>query len=152
MILPSINNARDLGESTLENALPWKAISPISYTPVGNIRRYINELQQYSHDRLSKDTDFKEIEENVQEFLTNVKPLEYTSILKMQEDAAKRKEERDEEMASARKTMENTTREDSEEEKSSNEETTIRSDAYLLESMAILEDYIRLQQRVEVKN
>ncbi|MEC8544014.1 MAG: DUF1732 domain-containing protein, partial [SAR324 cluster bacterium] len=36
--------------------------------------------------------------------------------------------------------------------KASNEETTIRSDAYLLESMAILEDYIRLQQRVEVKN
>ena len=81
MILPSINDARDLGESTLENALPWKAISPISYTPVGNIRRYINELQQYSHDRLSKDTEFKKIEENVQEFLTNVKPLEYTSIL-----------------------------------------------------------------------
>ncbi|MGA0886316.1 MAG: carboxy terminal-processing peptidase [bacterium] len=152
MILPSINNARDLGESTLENALPWKAISPISYTPVGNIRRYINELQQYSSERLSKDTDFKEIEENVQEFLTNVKPLEYTSILKMQEDAAKRKEERDEEMASARKTMENTTQEDSEEVTASNEETTIRSDAYLLESMAILEDYIRLQQRVEVKN
>ena len=152
MILPSINNARDLGESTLENALPWKAISPISYTSVGNIRRYINELQQYSHDRLFKDTDFKEIEKNVQEFLTNVKPLEYTSILKMQEDAAKRKEERDKEMASARKTMENTTQEESEEETSSNEETTIRSDAYLLESMAILEDYIRLQQRVEVKN
>ena len=84
--------------------------------------------------------------------MTNVKPLEYTSILKMQEDAAKRKEERDEEMASANKTMENTTRENSDEEKSSNEETTIRSDAYLLESMAILEDYIRLQQRVEVKN
>ena len=43
-------------------------------------------------------------------------------------------------------------REDSEEVTASNEETTIRSDAYLLESMAILEDYIRLQQRVEVKN
>ena len=42
--------------------------------------------------------------------------------------------------------------EESEEETSSNEDTTIRSDAYLLESMAILEDYIRLQQRVEVKN
>ena len=152
MILPSINNARDLGESTLENALPWKAISPISYTPVGSIRRYISELQQYSHERLSKDTEFKEIEENVQEFLTNVKPLEYTSILKMQEDAAKRKEERDEEMASARKIMESTTQKDSEEETASNEETKIRTDAYLLESMAIIEDYIRLQQRVEVQN
>ena len=152
MILPSINNARDLGESTLENALPWKAISPISYTPVGSIRRYISELQQYSHERLSKDTEFKEIEENVQEFLTNVKPLEYTSILKMQEDAAKRKEERDEEMASARKIMESTTQEDSEEETASNEETKIRTEAYLLESMAIIEDYIRLQQRVEVQN
>ena len=152
MILPSINNARDLGESTLENALPWKAISPISYTPVGSIRRYISELQQYSHERLSKDTEFKEIEENVQEFLTNVKPLEYTSILKMQEDAAKRKEERDEEMASARKIMESTTQKDSEEETASNEETKIRTDAYLLESMAIIEDYIRSQQRVEVQN
>ena len=152
MILPSINNVRDLGESTLENALPWKAISPISYTPVGNIRRYINELHQYSHERLSKDTDFKEIEENVQEFLTNVKPLEYTSILKMQEDAAKRKEERDEEMASARKTIENTKKEDSEAETTLNKETNIQKDAYLLESMAILEDYIRLQQRVEVQN
>ena len=54
-------------------------------------------------------------------------------------------------MASVRKTMENTTQEESEEETSSNEDTTIRSDAYLLESMAILEDYIRLQQRVEAK-
>ena len=42
--------------------------------------------------------------------------------------------------------------EDSEEETASNEETKIRTDAYLLESMSIIEDYIRLQQRVEVKN
>jgi hypothetical protein len=55
-------------------------------------------------------------------------------------------------MASARKTMENNAQEDSGEDTVTNEETTIQADAYLVESMAILEDYIRLQQRVEVKN
>ena len=153
IILPSVNNVRDLGESTLENALPWKAISPISYTPVGNISAYLNELQSRSKQRITQNEDFQQIEGNVEEFLTSIKPLEYTSILKMQEDATKRKEEREQEMASAQKTMEITPHDDSEGETPTNDSNdAIAKDTYLKETMAILEDYIRLQQRVEVEH
>ncbi len=150
IILPSINNVREVGESTLEHALPWKAISPITYEPVGNVRRHLTELQQRSQNRLAAAADFQEIQGNVKEFLANVKPLEYTSILKMQEDAEERRAKRDSELANAVESGASSS-EDVEETASSNDPEAITKDTYLQESMAILEDYIRLQQRVEYR-
>ena len=90
---------------------------------------------------------FRQIDEDVQEFLTSIKPLKYTSILKMQEDDSRRKAQRELELSNATKKE---TGEDSAEEVESPEENKeIQADDYINESMAILADYINLQQKTE---
>jgi len=89
---------------------------------------------------------FKKIGQDIQEYLTNVKPLGYTSILKMQQDDMKRKTLQNLELVS-------TTERDDEDvtpETTQNEtETVINRDDYINESMAILTDYITLQQQTK---
>ena len=89
---------------------------------------------------------FKIISQEIKEYLTNVKPLGYTSILKMQQDDMRRKSQLNQEMAS-------TTERDDEDVSSittQNEtETVINRDDYIKESMTIISDYINLQEHVK---
>ena len=147
IVIPSLNNAREIGESTLDNALPWRSIDPVSYRPKGDFNAVLPELKKLSAERINKSAYFQNIEEDIEEFLTNIKPLEYTSILKMQEDDSRRKAQRDLELSSAKKKE---TEDDSEvevENPESNKE--IKPDDYLNESMAIIADYINLQNKTD---
>ena len=139
-----MNNVREIGESTLDNALPWRAIDAVTYSVKGNLNKDIPVLKNISSQRLKNSEFFKKIDQDIQEYLTNVKPLGYTSILKMQQDDMKRKTQRNLELASA------TEREDEDvpSETTQNEtKTVINLDDYINESMAILTDYITLQQQ-----
>ena len=104
-------------------------------------------LKKLSLKRVTDSEYFQQIDEDVQEFLTSIKPLKYTSILKMQEDDSRRKAQRDLELSNASKKE---TGEDSAEEVENTEEKKeIQADDYINESMAILADYINLQQNTE---
>ena len=147
IVLPSLNNAREIGESTLDNALPWRSIDQVSYHPKGNFKTVLPVLKKLSLKRVKDSEYFQQIDEDVQEFLTSIKPLKYTSILKMQEDDSRRKAQRELELSNATKKE---TGEDSAEEVESPEENKeIQADDYINESMAILADYINLQQKTE---
>ena len=146
LVLPSLNNAREIGESTLDNALPWRAIDPVSYRVSGNLKKIIPELRQLSKNRIANSDFFQKVNEDVQEYLTNIKPLEYTSILKMQQDDQRRNDQRDQELA-------NTTEKDVEDVSAdtghADDKMVIVRDEYMNESLAILADYIKLQRRTE---
>ena len=140
------NNVREIGESTLDNALPWRAIDAVTYSVKGNLNKDIPVLKYFSSQRLENSEYFKKIGQDIQEYLTNVKPLGYTSILKIQQDEIKRETQRNLELASA------TDRDDEDvpPETTQNEtETVINRDDYINESMAILTDYITLQQQAK---
>jgi len=146
VVLPSLNNAREIGESTLDNALPWRAIEAVTYSVKGNLNKYISVLKNFSSQRLENSEYFKKIGQDIREYLTNVKPLVYTSILKMQQEDMKRKNQRNKELSSATERND----EDVPSETSQNEtETAINRDDYINESMAILTDYITLQQQAK---
>ncbi|SVB04305.1 uncharacterized protein METZ01_LOCUS157159 [marine metagenome] len=146
VVLPSLNNVREIGESTLDNALPWRAIDAVTYSVKGNLNKDIPVLKNFSSQRLENSEYFKKIGQDIQEYLTNVKPLGYTSILKMQQDDMKRKTQRNLELASATERDD----EDVPSETTQNEtETVINRDDYINESMAILTDYITLQQQAK---
>ena len=141
-----MNNVREIGESTLDNALPWRAIDAVTYSVNGNLNKDIPVLKNFSSKRLENSEYFKKISQDIQEYLTNVKPLGYTSILKMQQDDMKRKTLQNLELVST------TERDDGDvtPETTQNEtETVINRDDYINESMAILTDYITLQQQVK---
>jgi hypothetical protein len=73
--------------------------------------------------------------------------MKYTSILKMQEDDSRRKAERDLELSNASK--KETGDDSAEQVENMEEKKEIQADDYINESMAILADYINLQQKTK---
>ena len=144
LVLPSLYNARDIGESTLDNALPWRSIDQVSYRVSGNLKKVLPELKQLSENRIANSEFFQKVKEDVQEYLTTIKPLKYTSILKMQEDDLRRKTQRDQEMESA---SENADEDNSDDTEIEEEKKEIQQDEYMKESLEILSDYIKLQKK-----
>ena len=146
LVLPSLYNARDIGESTLDNALPWRSIDQVSYRVSGNLKKVLPKLKQSSENRIANSEFFQKVKEDVQEYLTTIKPLKYTSILKMQEDNLRRKTQRDQELESASKKADEDNSDDTEIEE---EKKEIQLDEYMKESLEILSDYIKLQKNIE---
>ena len=143
LVLPSLYNARDIGESTLDNALPWRSIDQVSYRVSGNLKKVLPKLKQLSENRIANSEFFQKVKEDVQEYLTTIKPLKYTSILKMQEDDLRRKTQRDQELESASEKADEDNSDDTEIEE---EKKEIQLDEYMKESLEILSDYIKLQK------
>jgi len=146
LVLPSLYNARDIGESTLDNALPWRSIDQVSYRVSGNLKKVLPKLKQLSENRIANSDFFQKVKEDVQEYLTTIKPLKYTSILKMQEDDLRRKTQRDQELESASEKADEDNSDDTEIEE---EKKEIQRDEYMKESLEILSDYIKLQKNIE---
>jgi len=144
LVLPSLYNARDIGESTLDNALPWRSIDQVSYRVSGNLKKVLPKLKQLSENRIANSDFFQKVKDDVQEYLTTIKPLKYTSILKMQEDDLRRKTQRDQELESASKKADEDNSDDTEIEE---EKKEIQLDEYMKESLGILSDYIKLQKK-----
>jgi carboxyl-terminal processing protease len=145
VVLPSLNNVREIGESTLDNALPWRAIDGVTYSVKGNLNKDIPTLKKFSTQRLENSEYFKNIGQDIQEYLTNVKPLGYASILKMQQDDLRRKSQREPELESA---IEKDNEDVHTKTKQDEPENGINQDEYIRESIAILADYITLQKRI----
>ena len=140
IILPSLNNVREIGESTLDNALPWRSIDQVSYRPKGSFKSVLPALKQLSKKRMKDSKYFQNVDKDVHEFMTSIKPMKYTSILKMQEDDSRQKAERELDLSNAIKN------ETTEEVRNIEEKKEFQADAYILESMAIIADYINLQK------
>ena len=140
IVLPSLNNVREIGESTLDNALPWRSIDQVSYRPKGSFKSVLPALKQRSKKRMKDSKYFQNVDKDVHEFMTSIKPMKYTSIIKMQEDNSRQKAERELDLSNAIKN------ETTEEVRNIEEKKEFQADAYIRESMAIIADYINLQQ------
>jgi carboxyl-terminal processing protease len=68
VVLPSINNFADIGESALSNALPWNTIPPIRFEKTDRVTRALPELQKRSSERVSKDKDYAYIGEDIERY------------------------------------------------------------------------------------
>lgn len=58
IILPSLNNALEVGESSLDNPLPWDTIRSASYEKMNRVSPYVSELKRRSDTRIGIDRDF----------------------------------------------------------------------------------------------
>ena len=146
LVLPSINNAREIGESTLDNALPWRSIDPVSYRVSGNLEKILPELTKLSKRRIANSDFFQKINKDVQEYLTKIKPLKYTSIFKMQQDDQRKNNNRNQELSRVTKKDAKDVYADTEHP---DDKMLIVRDEYMNESLAILSDYIKLQRRTK---
>jgi carboxyl-terminal processing protease len=65
IILPSVNNYADVGEASLDYALPWNEIPAVSFEPQDRIAPILPELRNRSEARIATDHDFLYIKEDI---------------------------------------------------------------------------------------
>lgn len=68
LILPSLNNYAEVGESSLDNALAYDTIPKAAYDKLNRVQPYLGELQKRSSERLSKDKDFSYLAEDIERY------------------------------------------------------------------------------------
>jgi carboxyl-terminal processing protease len=66
IILPSVNNYAEVGEASLDYALPWTEIESASFQPVDRISSVLPELKRRSEQRIADDPEFRYIQEDIE--------------------------------------------------------------------------------------
>jgi len=67
--LPVLSDTEHFGESSFSNALPWVAIKPANYVPLGNLKELVDPLQKRHEARIAKDKDFQDLREDMAEVM-----------------------------------------------------------------------------------
>jgi len=70
LVLPSVlNHSEDIGEASLDYALPWDTIESAEYDKLNRIAPYLQELKKHSDERIAKSKDFAYIREDIDQYL-----------------------------------------------------------------------------------
>lgn len=86
---PSAFAADEFGETSFDNALPWREIAPAPYQPVGSLQDILPELQRRHEARTRDDKSFRELQEDVAE-VVRIKEMRSLSLVE-----AERKKEKE---------------------------------------------------------
>ncbi len=104
VVLPSLNNVLEVGESSLDNPLPSDSIKAADYQPLGLVAPYVDELRRRSEARTSTLKDFDYAREDIGIYKKNkadkTVSLNEQERLKEKQEADARKKARDKELAS----------------------------------------------------
>jgi len=69
IVLPSkLNYVKEIGESSLENALAWDQIESARYDKLNQVAPYLQDLLSRSNERISTNQDFVYIREDIEQF------------------------------------------------------------------------------------
>ncbi len=69
IVLPSVlSESKDIGEQSLENALPWDTIKSSQYEHMDMVDPFLAELRRRSGERIAADKDFAYIREDIQQY------------------------------------------------------------------------------------
>jgi len=104
IVLPDVlNYDTDIGESSLENPLPWDSIRGVDFNKFNLVQPYLADLRRDSDARTATNQDFNYIRQDIDEFkkmqADKTATLNEQEALKERKDIASRKMARDEEMA-----------------------------------------------------
>lgn len=65
IVLPSVLNYAEVGESFLPNAMPWDEVSSADFDYLDRVKPYLPELKERSHRRVQADPEFQFIEKQI---------------------------------------------------------------------------------------
>ena len=65
VVLPSLIDPKEWGESAIDNALPWKAIDPVRFRISGNLAPLVPQLIALHDARVAEDREFQYLVEDV---------------------------------------------------------------------------------------
>ena len=72
IVLPSVFNHAEIGESSLENPLPWDTIDKAPFEPLNRVEPVLPELKSRSEKRLASNPDFAYVREEVERYKKSV--------------------------------------------------------------------------------
>ena len=100
IVIPSLSDFPEIGESDLGNPLPWDTIPAAKYTEFNRVSPSLTTLRETSQKRITKDPDFAELKTNIERFkkmredktvsLNEEKRLKEKTELKARAEAAKK--------------------------------------------------------------
>ena len=102
IVLPSINNHREVGESTLENPLPWDTIPSAKFDKLNRVQPYLDELKRLSEARVNNSPDFAYIRREAARY---DKMMADRTVSLNEEQRRKEKKEADERVAAHKKEL-----------------------------------------------
>jgi len=102
IILPSVaNESKDIGETSLDNPLPWDTINSARFDHLNLVEPYLPELRKRSAERVAANKDYAYVREDIEQFLKHQADktisLNEQERLKEQEEAEARQKARDQE-------------------------------------------------------
>jgi carboxyl-terminal processing protease len=102
IVLPSIaNESKDIGESALDNPLPWDTIPSAKYERLNLVEPYLAELRKRATERLGADKEFAYVRQDIEQFkkqqADKTLSLNEKQRLKEQDEAEARQKARDKE-------------------------------------------------------
>jgi carboxyl-terminal processing protease len=65
IVLPSVNNIAEIGEASMENALPWDEVPSARFEKVNRVQPYLAELRKRSAQRVASERDFDYLREDI---------------------------------------------------------------------------------------
>jgi carboxyl-terminal processing protease len=70
IVLPSVlNYSKDIGEASLDYALPWDTIEPTDFAKLDSVSPYLDEVKKLSDQRIAKSKDFGYIREDIAQYV-----------------------------------------------------------------------------------
>ncbi|MDB6031347.1 MAG: prc [Verrucomicrobiales bacterium] len=99
IILPSVNNFLEVGESSLENPLPWDTIAAAPFDKLNMVEQYVDELKKRSDKRITSDKDFTYIKDDIERF----KKTQAEKSVSLNESVRLKEKQEADERAKARK-------------------------------------------------
>jgi carboxyl-terminal processing protease len=104
IVLPSINNTLEVGESSLDNPLPWDVIKSADYEKINRVEPYVAELKRRSDTRVAVDRDFAYLRDEIERYKKIIAEksvsLNEARRLKEKEEADARSKARKKDLAS----------------------------------------------------
>lgn len=95
IVLPDIYNySTQIGESNLDNPLPWDTIQPASYDKLNLVAPYLAELRAHSDSRVATNQDFTYVRQDIEQYKKTQAERtatlnEHEAIKQREDDAAK---------------------------------------------------------------
>ena len=68
IVLPSLTDYIDVGEKSLDNAMPWDTVTTSSFDKVNMVQPYLAELKRRSDVRIASDPDFTYLKDEIVRF------------------------------------------------------------------------------------
>jgi carboxyl-terminal processing protease len=68
IVLPSVYNYAEVGETALENPLPWDTIAGARYEKLNRVQPLLPELRRRSEERIASDKDFDYLREDIEQY------------------------------------------------------------------------------------